>query len=281
MRRSPCSRSSTIEAVDDEVVGVDGRDGTGAGIEGDAREVPVIGAEIEHVVRLADGGNGGGDERRLGIEIAIGVVAPISVARPGRGLLLPRQPVDGRSEIAQLGVDQRGPEAGSLELGADVALAVGVGVPPFGAGVQPNVGEHALAEAPRFADDRRRDAGGDAVDVAAEQRLEGHVTYRLDVERIEEELAELPIARPRLTSAHLLERADVDEHRLAADELHVVGAGVLGDQRLGERLAGQRQLQPGCVAAASRTTTRTDTTGHRCGRGAGRRSSRRAEDGHR
>ncbi len=175
-------------------------------------------------------------------------MAPPAVLRPGRVVLFPRQPFDGLLEIAKLGVDQRRSEACPLQLGADVALAVGVGVLALGAGVEPNVREHALAQAPSPADDRRGDAGGDPVEVAAQQRLERHVADCLDVQRVEEQLAELPVAGPRLALAEPFERADVDEHRLAAGELDVVRAGVLGDQGLGEGLAGQPQLQPGGVA---------------------------------
>ena len=164
----------------------------------------VVGAEVEHDVRLADGGDGVGDERRLGVEVAVGVVATLAVA-PTRSSRCCFH--DSRStafcEVAQLGVDQRRPEAGPLELGADVALAVGVGVLALGAGVQPDVGEHALAEAAATADDRGGDAGGDPVEAAAQQRLERHVAQRLDVQRVEEQLAELAVAGPRLAAAQL------------------------------------------------------------------------------
>ena len=78
--------------------------------------------------------------------------------------------------------------------------------------------------------------------------MEGNVADCLDVERVEEQLAELAIPGPGLARLETLERTDVDEHRLAAHELHVVGAGVLGDQLLGKGLTGERQLQPGRVA---------------------------------
>ena len=102
-----------------------------------------------------------------------------------------------------MGVDQRRPEAGPLQFGAHVALAIRVGVLALGAGVQPDVGEDPLAEVAALADDRGRDAGRDPVEAAAEQRLERHVAQRLDVQRVEEQLAELAVARPRLAVAQL------------------------------------------------------------------------------
>ena len=85
---------------------------------------------------------------------------PVAVVRPRRVLLAPLQPVDRLLEVLQLGVDQPGTEPGPLQLGLDVALAVGVGVPALGPGVQLDVGEHALREAaPRRAAGRRRSVG--------------------------------------------------------------------------------------------------------------------------
>ena len=147
-----------------------------------------------------------------------------------------------------MGVDEAGPEPGLLELRLDVALAVGVGVPALGPGVQLDVGEHALLQAAAAPQQVGGGGRGDPVDAAAQQRLERDVADGLDQERVEEQLAELAVARPRLAGPEPFERPDVDEHRLGAGELDVVRRGVLGDQPLGEGAAGERQLQPGGVA---------------------------------
>ena len=132
-------------------------------------------------------------------------------------------------------VDQAGAEAGALQLGPDIALAVGVGVFPLGASVQLDVVKTPFwaAPCPRAARRPVR-AGCRRGDLAA--RLERKVQHLLDEERVQEQLAELAVARPRLAAPQPLERADVDEHRLRSDELDVVGRGVLGDHAFGERL---------------------------------------------
>ena len=166
-----------VEAVDDEVVTVDGDDAAGAGAQGEPGEVAVVGAEVEHARAR---GHGGGDESLLGLEVGRAVVAAVGVVRPRRRLAAPRQAPDGLLQVLQLGVDDGGAEAGALQLGLEVTLEVGVGVAPLGAGVQLDVGEHALGQVARAAQEVGGDDRRDAVDAAAQERLEGHVAQRLD-----------------------------------------------------------------------------------------------------
>ena len=88
----------------------------------------------------------------------------------------------------------------------------------------------------------------DPVEAPAQPGLERHVLPGLQQERVEEEHAELSVARPRLAPAQLLERADVDEDRLGAPELHVVRGGVLEDHSRLDRAAHERELEQRRVA---------------------------------
>ncbi len=211
-----------VEAVDDDVVGVDGDD----------RRAPASRASRENRPSLAPRSStsrgrprptAAATNRSLARRSPVGVVGPVAVVRPRRRPACPTSaPSIGLLEVAQLGVDQAGAEPGPLELGLDVALAVGVGVPALGPGVQLDVGEHALLKPARAAQQLGRGRRRDAVDAPPQQRLEGTSREGLDEQRVEEQLAELAVAGPRLAGAEPLERADVDEDRLGADELDVV-----------------------------------------------------------
>ena len=80
-----------------------------------------------------------------------------------------------------------------------------------------------------------------AVDVAAHPRLEGHIAVGLNEKRVEEHLAELPIADPGLAFGALVERGDVDEYRRSAFPLKVVRRGVLQTDAFVE--PGQHQVE--------------------------------------
>ena len=149
MRWSRAVTQVAVEAVDDEVVGVHGDRRGRPGCHGDAREVPVVGADVEDHAGVADGSDGGGDEGRLGVEVAVAVVAALAVLRPRRLLLLPGELLDGPLQVAELCVDQRRAEPGALQLGTNVSLAVGVGVLALGAGVQADVREDTLVQVVR------------------------------------------------------------------------------------------------------------------------------------
>ena len=237
----------TIEPVDHDVVRVHRHDVPGAGLDGHPREPTVVGAEIEDQSRIAAPGYRGDDEGLLRREVAFGVVGSVAVSRPRGVLGGPRQLVDGPSKVAELRVDELGAESGRLQLRPDVALLVGVGVSPFRPRVELDVGEHALLEPAGAADDGRRGRRRDAVHTRAQERAEGHVAQRLDVERVEVQLAELAVTGPRFALTDPFERTDVDEHRLGPRELHVVRRRVLGDHPLGERLTGEVELEPGGV----------------------------------
>jgi hypothetical protein len=75
-----------------------------------------------------------------------------------------------------------------------------------------------------------------------EPRVEGHALHRLEHQRVQVEHAELAVADPGLALAQALERADVDEHRAGAAELHVVRRRVLQDHVLLQRRQQQVEL---------------------------------------
>ena len=95
----------------------------------------------------------------------------------------------------------------------------------------------------------------------------------LQHQRIEHQLAELPVADPGLAGAERLEGRDVDEDRPRAAPLHVVGRGVLEDEALGERVAHQRRDAAAPRPSASRTAIRRDRRRRGCARA--RRGRRR------
>ena len=247
MRLLAVALQVAVQAVDDEGVVVDGHHRAGAGLQGEAREAAVVGADVEHGAP-GDRRGRGGDEALLGRQVGGGVVRAVGVVGPRRLLALPGEPGDHPLEPAQLGVDEARPEAGLLELGADVAIPVGVGVAPLGPGEQADVEEDVPVQAGRPVEHRRGDLGLDAVDRPAQERLERDVAQRRHQQRVQEQLAELAVPRPRLARAEPFERADVDEDGAGADELDVVGRGVLRQHLLGERLPGQSQLEQGGVA---------------------------------
>jgi hypothetical protein len=111
--------------------------------------------------------------------------------------------------------------------------------------VQDDVGEDTAPEARQ---QRSRLARLDPLEAPAQPGLRRDPAVGLQHERIEEERAELAVARPRLALAQPLERADVDEDRLAATPLNVVGRPVLEHEPLGQRLVEQVQLEQGRVA---------------------------------
>ena len=119
-----------------------------------------------------------------------------------------------------------------------------VGVARLEPRVQEDVREHALAEAVAERHAGRASAVGvmPSIDPRS-QGWKGTPFSRLEQQRIEVEHAELAVADPRLALAQPLERADVDEHRPRALELHVVGRGVLEDQVVLERRQQQVELQ--------------------------------------
>ena len=171
-------------------------------------------------------------------------MAALAVGRPGGRRRLPLQPLHGSAEVGQLRVDQLRAEPGPLELALHVALGVGVGVARLGASVEAHVGEEVAPKPLAAADERApRWWGRCRAPIRAAMGWNGTSAIGLQVERVEEQLAELAVAGPRLTGHESLERADVDEHRPAAVELHVVGGGVLGEDALGQRLAAELELE--------------------------------------
>ena len=248
IRRSPSARSCAVEVVHDEVIAVDG-DGEGrACVDGHAGEPAVVGAEVEHHGRVERGGRAR-HERLLGLEVAVGVVGSGAVARPRGCRGLPLEALDGSLEVGHLGVDDLGPEPRLLQLPPDVVAGAGVvvGVAGLGAGVEAHVGEQVAPEALPSLEGVGRMGGGDPVQRAPEPGLERDVGDRLQVEGVEEQLAELAVARPRLTGHQSLERPEVDEHRPRAVELDVVRRGVLRQHALGEGRPAEVELQEGRV----------------------------------
>ena len=81
MRCSPVAAELAVEAVDDEIVRVDGDDRPSAGVDGDPREPSVVGAEVEYQAWPARR-HRFGHEAILGGERVVCVVATIAVVRP-------------------------------------------------------------------------------------------------------------------------------------------------------------------------------------------------------
>ena len=116
--------------------------------------------------------------------------------------------------------------------------------------------EHAAAQVVARAQQIQAHLGVHAVDVAAHPRLKRHVAVRLHEKRVEEHLAELPVAHPRLALGALVERRHVDEHRRRAFPLEVVGGRVLQADAFIQPREHEVELQQRRIPAASRTTTR-------------------------
>src|SRR5207248_1682230 len=133
-----------------------------------------------------------------------------------------------------------------LQLALDVDVSVFVAA--LEACVEEDVRQRAAAEAVPRREQVPALLWRDPVDSSAEPWLEGHVLPGLEEERVEEEHAELPVARPRLALAQPLERADVDEDRPGAAELDVVGRRVLEDQAGADRATHELELEEGSVA---------------------------------
>ena len=88
----------------------------------------------------------------------------------------------------------------------------------------------------------------DAVEIPAQPGMERHVSVSLKEERIQKQLAELTIARPRITGVIRRERTDVDERRAWTHPLDVEGGGVLQRHALLERRERHVELQERCVS---------------------------------
>ena len=236
-----------VEAVDDEIVRVDGDDRPGACVDRDPREPSVVGAEVEHQA-WPERRNRFGHEAILCLQRAVCVVATVAVVRPCGVLALPRQLLDRLLQAFELGVDHGRTEPGAFQFGIDVPFGVGHRGFAFGSRVQLDMGENPLLQPSGALQCVGGDCGWDTVDAAPQHRLEGDVAQCLEEQWVEEQLAELAIAGPRLASTQPLEGADVDEDRARADELDVVRRGVLGDEFVGQRLTGEPELQSGGVA---------------------------------
>ncbi|MCB0828671.1 MAG: hypothetical protein KDB62_07690 [Solirubrobacterales bacterium] len=89
---------------------------------------------------------------------------------------------------------------------------------------------------------------GDPVDRAAQPGVERQVAMGLEHQRVEVQHAELAVTDPRPALRQGLERADVDEDRARASELHVVRRGVLQRQALFDRRDAEVELEQGRVA---------------------------------
>ena len=176
----------------------------------------------------------------LAARVVVRVAVALAVGGPDALRRVPLLPLDQLAHLAHVGDEQLLLED-PLDLLLDLTGAVGVA--RLELRVQEDVREDALAEAVaerhQVAHLRRRDA----VDRAAQPRLERNALRRLQEQRIQVEHAELAIADPRLALAQALERADVDEHRPGALELDVVGRRVLEDEIVVERVQQQVELQ--------------------------------------
>jgi hypothetical protein len=225
-----------VEQLDRPLVGVHGHHRARA-LGRDARVAPVVRADVPDEVP----GLGSGHlahELVLAASVVVGVAVALAVGRPDALRRIPREPLDQLAHLAHVGHHQLLLED-ALDLSLD--LVGPVRVARLELRVQEHVGEHALAEAVAEGQQGAHLRGRDAVDRPAQPGVERHALHRLQQQRIQVEHAELAVADPGLALAVALERADVDEHRPRALELHVVGRGVLEHEVVLER--GEQQVE--------------------------------------
>src|SRR5919108_1351195 len=233
-----------VEPVDDERIGVD-RDHLLGGLGGDPRVAALVAAEVPDEPGPL-GRHRCGDERGLPLRVLVAVGRRRPVARPRRAGRPPLQARDEPLEALDVRDDQLLPEPRLLQLALDVDVAILVAA--LEARMEEDVRERAATEAVAQREQVPALLRRDPVDPSAEPRLEGHVLPGLEEERVEEEHAELPVAGPGLALTEPLERADVDEDRLRAAELDVVGRGVLEDQAGADRAPHEVELEQRRVA---------------------------------
>ena len=101
--------------------------------------------------------------------------------------------------------------------------------------------QHARSPQVPDAEDGSDLLGRDAVEAAAQPGVEVDVLVGLKQQRVQAELAELPIAFPGRPRDQPGDRRDVDERRPAADELDVVRRAVLQDEPVDE--CGQEHVE--------------------------------------
>ena len=172
-------------------------------------------------------------------------MAALQVVGPCRLLRFPLQAGDKRAKALGVGLDDAFVESGLAQILAHVARRRVVGL--LRLRLQIDVCEDAAAHVIARAQQIQADLGVHAVDVAAHPRLERHVAVGLHEERVEEHLAELPVADPRLALGALVERRHVDENRRRAFPLQVVGRGVLQPDPFIEPRKHEVELQQRCV----------------------------------
>ena len=90
--------------------------------------------------------------------------------------------------------------------------------------------EHARPDEVSRGDQPTQGRGRDAVDLAAQPGAKVDALIGLQEQGVEEQLAELPVADPRLAVGRRLERWNIDEDRLGPPPLDIVGGGVLEDE---------------------------------------------------
>src|SRR5690606_10512694 len=145
------------------------------------------------------------------------------VRRPGAFAPLPPEGLDQIPQLLDVGPDQLGGEP-CLRQGAADLLS---GEPRLGPGLAAAVEDGSRGRLAAGGQQTPHLGAGGAFGVAPQPRLERNPAPRLHQEGVEELAAELAVADPGLALAVLLERSDVDELGAAADELDVVGRGVL------------------------------------------------------
>ncbi len=213
----------------DRVLGVRGRD---------SRVVPVVAANVPEDAAAARS-RCLPDEGLLVGRICVIVRIRLAISGPSRPAGCPFEPLDELPQLAGVGPDQLGVESRLLQVALDLAVRVTVLEPR----VQDDVREDAAAEAVAEAEERPHLGRLDPLERAAEPRLEGHALVGLEQKWVEDERAELAVARPRLAFTQPLEGADIDEDRLRASPLHVVRGGILEHEPLVEGFEEQVELE--------------------------------------
>ena len=203
------SLERVIQAVDDDVVGVQRQDvfgvfGRHPGVDtGVATDVP-------HQ-RPALGRQHLSHDRRFACQVGVLVAVFPLIVRPGRARRVPVQPLDRPAQPGKVVLDERGAETGGAQLALDVPVrgfVAGLHLP-----LQVYMGQHAGPEIVARGQARPALVGSHAIEPPTQPGVERDVPIGLKQERIEEHFAELAVAGPGVSRFVCREGADVDERR--------------------------------------------------------------------
>ena len=180
-------------------------------------------------------------EAELCLELGVVVAVRRGVVCPGGLRAAGRHPPDDFLQAGDVPGDQPLVEAGFGQRAPDVPRTARIA--PLQRVLRDDVHEDAGPRQIARREQRPQRMRGNPIDIAAQPRSEIDALVGLHHQGIEEQLAELPVADPRLPPAQQLEGRDVDEDRLRAAPLDVVGGGVLQDHAGAERRLEEIEVQ--------------------------------------